>query len=181
MRVPTAAEQAALRAQNAPVPDYVSASDDPACTAVAAGFATRVQDCAAAFTAEGSTPGDFTQGFCETWHSIPPGTALAAGWPATINWLVVTFFSGLLIGLGGPFWFNVFSKLSQVLQIARSLRDTFRPKRAAEEKSAEEKAAATEDVKPKTVFEAFERVRRAETGEAAAGPRRILGPDGTPL
>jgi hypothetical protein len=34
-------------------------------------------------------------------------------------WALGVFATGLLIGLGGPFWFNVVRKLTDVLQVAR--------------------------------------------------------------
>lgn len=34
-----------------------------------------------------------------------------------LNWIVNALFAGILIGLGGPFWFKVFSSLSQLTQL----------------------------------------------------------------
>ena len=40
-------------------------------------------------------------------------------WSGIVFWALGVFATGLLIGLGGPFWFNVVRKLTDVLQVAR--------------------------------------------------------------
>ncbi len=37
-------------------------------------------------------------------------------WGAGLVWLFTVLFSGILIGLGGPFWFDLAMRLSQVKQ-----------------------------------------------------------------
>jgi hypothetical protein len=68
-------------------------------------------------------------------------------------WLFMSTLAGVLIGLGGPFWFRVFSSLSQVFQALRALGLGAR-KPAKDEPSQPNKA--TEDpVKPVDVLDAF--------------------------
>jgi len=41
--------------------------------------------------------------------------------PRFLRWLFMCILSGVLIGLGGPFWYEVFGRLSQITRIVRSL------------------------------------------------------------
>jgi hypothetical protein len=41
-------------------------------------------------------------------------------WPGVVFWALGVCATGMLIGLGGPFWFNVVRKLTDVLQVVRS-------------------------------------------------------------
>lgn len=43
------------------------------------------------------------------------------GFWAYFYWVCLTALAGILIGLGGPFWFRVFSSLSQVFQMLRAV------------------------------------------------------------
>ncbi len=92
-------------------------------------------------------------------------------------WLAFTVLAGVLIGLGGPFWFRVFSSLSQVFQMLRAfgvrgkegLTDT---ERLTASSTAEESA------KPKNVVDAFSIAARVHHGEHVSSGRALLGPDG---
>ena len=46
---------------------------------------------------------------------------------AFIKWIVTVLISGLLIGLGGPFWFDMYTRLAKVLGLAKAVtRGVFR-------------------------------------------------------
>lgn len=45
-------------------------------------------------------------------------------WPRVVFWALGVLATGLLIGLGGPFWFNVVRKLTDVLQVVRGAAPT---------------------------------------------------------
>jgi hypothetical protein len=95
-----------------------------------------------------------------------------------VGWLTAVLLAGVLIGLGGPFWFNAFSTLSALIQLLR------RPDRQAKAGSTDVTGAATlpsvEVSQPRTAAEAF--ATAAAAGEAKPGqPRILLTPQGTPL
>ncbi|MEM6826289.1 MAG: hypothetical protein AAF566_14375 [Pseudomonadota bacterium] len=48
------------------------------------------------------------------------------GHVAFFQWVLYTLFAGVLIGLGGPFWYRVFSALSHVAQLLRAVRGDVR-------------------------------------------------------
>lgn len=74
--------------------------------------------------------------------------------PSVIEWFILCVISGVLIGLGGPFWYQVFSRLSQIVQIARALG--IRPKKEDKEASAADAPVDPQDTaKPKNVKDAF--------------------------
>lgn len=50
-----------------------------------------------------------------------PKDSLFKSWFNFVIWVLEVFGTGLLIGLGGPFWFNVVRKLSNVLQVIRGV------------------------------------------------------------
>lgn len=80
----------------------------------------------------------------------------ASGWDkvlAVARWLALTTVAGVLIGLGGPFWFKVFSSLSQVAQLLRAVGlGSGKPSRAED---APRLAAMDETAKPPNVAAAF--------------------------
>ena len=72
---------------------------------------------------------------------------------AALRWVVLTTVAGVLIGLGGPFWFKVFSSLSQVAQVLRAFGlGAGKPSRAED---APKVAAMDETAKPPNVAAAF--------------------------
>jgi hypothetical protein len=96
------------------------------------------------------------------------------------SWLFMTALAGVLIGLGGPFWFKVFTGLSQVFQMLRDLGI-----RKPDEKKEEgpQKTAAEDSAKPKDVLDAFKVAVAVNLGSTvgALRGRVLLGPNGQPL
>lgn len=86
-----------------------------------------------------------------TLNSAPIGVAAA--------WVFYCVVAGFLIGLGGPFWFNVYSNLSRVLQVARQVRGVIGPRKGKEEKKADAGEAGAR--KPANPVEAFDRAAAA--------------------
>ena len=89
----------------------------------------------------------------------------------TIRWIMLTILAGILIGLGGPFWFRVFNGLSQVAQMLRAV--------GLGKKSSPSEAAGTPPVtaaeasaKPNNVKDAF-KVAAAVTHGSADSSRII--------
>ena len=70
------------------------------------------------------------------------------------SWLLFTVIAGILIGLGGPFWYRVFSSLSQVFQVLRALGVSGKPRQAKPEE-LDALPSAEESAKPKDVLDAF--------------------------
>lgn len=88
-------------------------------------------------------------------------------WDARLwQWVLLCIFSGFLIGLGGPFWFNVFASLNRILQIARAVRGAVGREKPRSETEKPETAEGAR--KPTTPVEAFDRVRAAAGPAAAA-------------
>lgn len=96
--------------------------------------------------------------------------------PAYLTWFVLTIVAGVLIGLGGPFWFRVFTSLSQLLQMLRAIGVG----RAAAEKPAVGAAVQTaeESAKPKDVVDAFMVAASVHAHGSAPSERALLGPHG---
>src|SRR6185369_2257943 len=65
-----------------------------------------------------------------------------------VRWLLFTVLSGLLIGLGGPFWFNTFVRLSSVMQPPHEPRGT-------SESTANEVTVVAKPEAPVTAADAF--------------------------
>ncbi|MFN3261963.1 MAG: hypothetical protein ACE37J_15525 [Pikeienuella sp.] len=61
------------------------------------------------------------------------------------GWIAYTLLAGILIGLGGPFWYNVYASLARVLNVGRALGgETISDK--AENQPASRKALTEEDI-----------------------------------
>ena len=94
-------------------------------------------------------------------------------------WLLSVGLTGLLIGLGGPFWYDTVQSLSQVLQLARALggkQGSAAP--AAPQAASSPPPAGTEQ--PRNPVEAFRAAAAASIATLPpALPRRVLGPLGT--
>ena len=78
-----------------------------------------------------------------------------------VRWVLLTIVAGVLIGLGGPFWFRVFSGLSQVFQVLRAFRGGSQPEQAMPEKVPTTPAAEA-SAKPKSVLDAFKVAANAQ-------------------
>lgn len=102
---------------------------------------------------------------------------------ALVRWFVLTALAGFLIGLGGPFWFRVFSSLSQIAQMLRSIGVGAR--KMDQDGTASDEAAATtpaeDSAKPKDVIDAFRVAATVAHGGSVPAARAILGPDGRPV
>ncbi len=97
-----------------------------------------------------------------------------------LRWLVFTIVAGILIGLGGPFWFRVFSSLSQIFQVLRSFGVGSKPKQAKPEE-LDAAPAAEESAKPKDVIDAFTVAAHVHSKATVPAKRALLGPDGQTL
>lgn len=88
------------------------------------------------------------------------------GLTAWASWVFYCVVAGFLIGLGGPFWFNVYSNLNRVLQVARQVGGVLGRTETKEDQKPEAPAGGAR--KPTNPVEAFER---------AAGANVIQGRD----
>lgn len=84
---------------------------------------------------------------------------------AWVRWVVMCVVAGFLIGLGGPFWYQVFLKLSQLMQVARALGLGGKGK-VAEQAQDDAKSTPEDMVKPKSVKDAFEIAARVHNHTA---------------
>lgn len=100
------------------------------------------------------------------------------------RWIALAVLAGVLIGLGGPFWFRVFSGLSQVFQVLRSLGVGSGGKgENAGEADVDKETMPPPDksAQPKDVIDAFKVAVRVHAHRPGVGRRRVLNPDGQPL
>jgi len=99
--------------------------------------------------------------------------ATKLAWWVYCGWILSTLLAGCLIGLGGPFWYNAFTHLSGIIELARSL--TGRGKSGA--------GAPTENAPPPpppaSPAEVFRAALDAVPPEFKP-PRVPLSPQGTP-
>lgn len=100
-----------------------------------------------------------------------------------VRWLALTVAAGILIGLGGPFWFRVFTSLSQIAQVLRAVGVGRSPDAAKPEEVAS--ADAQKSATPHDVVDAFRTAaavssRSTSTTGATPAPM-LLGPDGQTL
>ena len=89
---------------------------------------------------------------------------------ATFLWLLGVILAGVLVGLGGPFWFDTIRSLTLVLNVARTGSD-------GQKARDREAAAVSTGVKPTDVGDAFATAASLNS----AGPRRrraLLHKDG---
>ena len=99
-----------------------------------------------------------------------------------IQWLVLAVVAGVLIGLGGPFWFGVFSSLSQVFQLLRSLGvgRGGAAKQTPPEGQAPAPPQADETANPTSVVDAFKVAAQVHVHPAGAGQSAAPNGDGEP-
>lgn len=127
------------------------------------------------------------RGLAVGWKYFPycQGTGVdpdcnGAGGPGWVSWLLMTALAGVLIGLGGPFWFKVFTGLSQVFNMLRSLGVG---KSNDKKDDGPQKTAAEDSAKPKDVLDAFKVAVAVNLGSTvgALRGRVLLAPNGQPL
>lgn len=89
-------------------------------------------------------------------------------------WFVGVLLGGALIGLGGPFWFDLYKRLSVFAQIARSLG--LKPGKAAEQPAQDSQGGkAKSDHTPDGVFDAFDKsIKAKQILDAAAAQERAF-------
>ncbi len=88
---------------------------------------------------------------------------------AYVGWAFSVLLAGLLIGLGGPFWFDVFRKLGALAGMVRGMQTTVQ--------KVKEKAGASHEDATEVITKVF---KEAAKGQALAnvGGRPLLTPDG---
>ncbi len=95
------------------------------------------------------------------------------GW---FGWLLATIFTGILIGLGGPFWFDMVKRLTMVSQVSGALIRQPPPKEETEDgMESKKRFSAVVPENPREVFKAVLRAQRIIDG-AGAGAYGFLGP-----
>jgi len=92
-----------------------------------------------------------------------------------LKWVFAVMLAGLLIGLGGPFWFDTFRKLSSLAGIVRGL-ETPEQKAKEQDVSTSDEPEEKSEIKPKFVV-IFETAAKASTFSEVKG-RVLLTPDG---
>ncbi len=90
-------------------------------------------------------------------------------------WVGSVLLTGLLIGLGGPFWFNTFRKLSALTGIVRGFQTPVQ-KEKEQEQAPRAKPEEKPDRTPKVV-EIFETAAEARALSYVRG-RSLLTPEG---
>lgn len=80
------------------------------------------------------------------------------------RWFFMTCLAGVLIGLGGPFWFRVFTSLSQLMQVLRMLG--VGGQRQVPASDAGKAASVDATAKPHTVVDAFKIAAKVAAEEA---------------
>lgn len=112
---------------------------------------------------------------CEAWQTD------AAGIVKLLNWLLMTVIAGVLIGLGGPFWFRVFSGLSHLAQLLKTLGlSSAQPEAKPEEVTPTKKVI--DSAAPENIVDAFKTSAKVHSKAVKPAPkgRAILNGDGTP-
>jgi len=90
-------------------------------------------------------------------------------------WFLTTLLTGLLIGLGGPFWFDIIKKLSVVSQLAGALVRQPAVKSPDGETAPAPTTAAAIAIDPKVAFKAVVSAQRVIDG-AGIGATGFMGP-----
>ena len=146
-------------------------------------FSTRME----ALDATGLPIGHAYFPYCSGGAAGDPDCAKAADWGdyaiQFARWVVLAILAGVLIGLGGPFWFRVFSGLSQVFQVMRSLGIGGAKGERAGDADVDKETMPPPDksAKPKDVIDAFKVAVQVHAHKPASARRRVLNPDGQPL
>ena len=80
-----------------------------------------------------------------------------------LAWAITTFATGLLIGLGGPFWYDMIKRLAMADQLIGALRGSLRPKAGAADGLAALPAETPEETSKREARIAFKEAVAAET------------------
>lgn len=98
---------------------------------------------------------------------------------AALRWAAMTLVAGVLIGLGGPFWYKAFSSLSQVMQLVRALGVGGRKADNAGE-TPKTPPPADASATPKDIQDAFRTAAAVHARETVgtSSARAVLGPRG---
>lgn len=99
------------------------------------------------------------------------GADLLCGVWLCFKWLIGVLLAGVLIGLGGPFWFDTFKKLSAITGLARGLQSTVQKAKETAQQARDESDDASELVK------IFQTAARAHA-MGVTGGRALLTPEG---
>jgi hypothetical protein len=115
-----------------------------------------------------------------TWKECTISNLLSSACAANIwnviTWAFYVFLGGVLVGLGGPFWFDTFTRLSGLVRRVRNPQTPVQQaKEGATGKEGGTRLAAPEPLNLPQVFE--EAARAALT--AHLGGRPVLGADGS--
>lgn len=95
--------------------------------------------------------------------AIPMGAPWPDKFPELLERMALVIFSGLLVGLGGPFWFDTFRKLSSIAGVIRAL-----PQAAAEVQPLEVVSTMT----PLQVFQKALKVQQLAQPQSYAAQQR---------
>lgn len=116
------------------------------------------------------------------WHSIDCGRGDA--WSSKgcldragllVQWVLAVLFSGLLIGLGGPFWFEIYRKLGSLVGITRGVQSV--TQQAKEPGKRLPSGAESGQTTDSTVMEVFDIASKGQAMALLAG-RLPPGTDG---
>jgi len=99
-----------------------------------------------------------------------------------LRWAVMTLVAGVLIGLGGPFWYKAFSSLSQVMQLVRALGVGGKKADSAGE-TPKTPPPTDASAAPEDIQDAFRIAASVHAREVIGTPpaRAVLGPRGEAL
>ncbi|GAC13860.1 hypothetical protein [Aliiglaciecola lipolytica] len=95
---------------------------------------------------------------------------------AFLGWLLSVFASGLLVGLGGPFWFDTYKRLSSVSKVSK----TFQSQVKQEENLNAEAVEQSSQSRAERFVNIFNTSREANEFAKATG-RRLLNVNGKPM
>ena len=118
---------------------------------------------------------DKDSGNCKAWQTD------AVGIGKLLKWLLMTVIAGVLIGLGGPFWFRVFSGLSHLAQLLKTFGlSSAQPEAKPEEVTPTKKVI--DSAAPVNIVDAFKTSAKVHSKSVKVAPkgRAFLNDDGTP-
>jgi len=113
-----------------------------------------------------------------TWKRLGEASITPQSVGRFLSWFVSVLLAGVLIGLGGPFWFSAFSNLSAFVRLL-GVPDK-QTKAEVKDSTATAQPPTVEAPRPQTAGEAFAAMAEATAPRSAQG-RILLAPHGTPL